>query len=307
MEGEPDTAGGGAPDIGALGGTPGDGTPGDGTPGDGGSLEPPASIYGDLQVQWPEGMDNTLHNDVNLKPFVGKEGSVNYANLMKSYVHQRKMVGADTVTLPNENWDDGQRDDFWGKLGATKDANEIKFENPEGDNALDAAIVEKFKNFAIDNRIPANMAGAALKFMQEETVSNLAAQGEATAASIKEGLDSVKAEWGQAYEQKLGLAQRVLNEVVKDDSINELMKNPTYGSNPQIMKMLAGLGEKLFKEDTVTGGGSATVGGKLSPAEAKEEIGRIMKDRSHPYFLKDHGGHEAAVKKVQDLFEMKRG
>ena len=293
LEGEPDAA-----PVGALGGEPASATPG---------MDPNVQAPdAGPEISWPEGFEDGLKGEGSLKPFI-KEGQINYANLMKSYVHNSKMVGADTVTIPNENWDDSQRDDFWGKLGATKDVNEIKF-NQDESKGLTEDIVNKVKSFAVENRVPAPLAEKMLGFLDQE--SNAAASGdtEAKMAQITEGLDSVKKEWGQAYSQKLSQAQRVLTEVVKDDSVMEAMKNPEIGSNPAILKTLAAIGAKLFGEDSAAGtSGTSGADQVLSPSEAKSEIGRIMADSSHPYHLPDHLGHSQAVSKVQKLFEMKRG
>ena len=57
-----------------------------------------------------------------------------------------------------------------------------------------------------------------------------------------------------------------------------------------------------FSEDKISAGQETT--GNLTPNEAQKEVTKIMGDTKHPYWLKDHPGHDAAVKEVFDLQTM---
>jgi hypothetical protein len=57
-----------------------------------------------------------------------------------------------------------------------------------------------------------------------------------------------------------------------------------------------------FSEDTISAGQETA--GNLTPSEAQKQVTNIMGDQSHPYWLKDHPGHAAAVKEVADLQNM---
>ena len=39
------------------------------------------SIYGDLEVKWPEGFSDDLKNEPSLKPFVKADGTIDFGNL----------------------------------------------------------------------------------------------------------------------------------------------------------------------------------------------------------------------------------
>ena len=42
---------------------------------------------------------------------------------------------------------------------------------------------------------------------------------------------------------------------------------------------------------------------RLTPAEARKEANKIIADFKHPYHVKDHPNHKAAVEEVTRLFE----
>lgn len=263
------------------------------------------SIYGDLKVNFPEGTPDDIRESSFLKPFVDKEsGDLNYANLMKSYVHAQKNVNASKVTLPGENATDSELDEFWSKLGYEPNEENYKVEAPE-EAVLSEDQVNALKKFARENRMPVGQAQKLVDFMNNNMSESQKAADTALKTQIEEGLNGLQQEWGQAYETKLGSARKVLDEVM-DDSIKEVFADPRIGSNPAVIKVLNKIGEKMFKEDSISGD-SNKGNGMMSPEEASIEINKIYGDPNHPYNKPGHPGRADAVKHMNKLFEMKQG
>lgn len=280
-------AGGGAPDP-----TP---TP-EPTPG-----EPAPSIWDGIDVKLPEGLDDGTRESTFLKPFVDKEsGEVNYGNLMKSYVHSQKSMNSSKVVIPGENASPEELDEFHSKLGYVSDEGEYKLDRAE-ESVLSEEQVADVKKFAREHRMPVKQAQALVNYMESKTSESVKMSTEATASQITEGLNGLKTEWGQAYEQKLGNAQRVLTEVVADESVMEVFKDPRVGSNPAVIKALAKIGEGLFKEDGIKG----QAAGAMSPSEAQAEINKIMDDPR--YWDKNNPSQKDLVAKTMKLREMIKG
>ena len=294
LEGEPESA---------LAGTPAAPV----VPAQGVAVEPVStdSIYGDLQVKFPEGMDEGLREEPSLKAFVDKEsGELNYSNLMKSYVHGQKQVGVNKTVIPNENSTDQELNEFWTKLGFNSDESEYTVNRGE-EALMSEDQMANFKKFAMENRLPVKTAQKLADYMEAQTKEGVTSSATAQAAAIEEGLGGLQTEWGQAYEQKLGVAQRVLKEVVASDEVMEAFRNPVIGSNPVVIKMLESIGSKLFKEDGIQG--APTNNGMRSPSEASEEINAIMGDDAGPYWNSSHPSHKDEVAKVLKLREMANG
>lgn len=271
------------------------------------SVETPAPVSGiwdGIDVKFPDGFDEGLRAEPSLKPFVNKEtGEFNMANVLKSYIHTKRQVGEDKVTLPKETSTQEEIEQFWEKLGWTKDENAYEVKKPE-ESVLDDEFVSGFKNFAIENKLPKGIAQKMVQYFDGTAKAGLQKSAEMQKATITEGLQGLQTEWGQAYGVKLGSARRVLSEVVKDEKVLDMFKDPAVGSNPAVIKALAAIGEKLFKEDGFKGD---STGGLMTPEEASRQINQIMGDSAHAYNKPEHPAHKDAVKDMMKLYEMKRG
>jgi len=293
--------------VGALGGDPPpDPAPGgdpDPNPGDGGNgPSPEEALYGNIKVSWPEGIEDSLKGEASLKSFVDPEGNINVANLAKSFVNTKKQMGSDKAVLPNENSSDEEVNAFWDKLGFQSDKEQYSI-NKVDDSKLDEKFMGDLKEFAYEHKVPVETANKLASFLHNQVVEGEKEAKETQTTSINTGLDEIKTEYGQAYDQKLGVAKRVLSEVVKDESVIKAFEDPMIGSNPNIIRALVKIGESLYKEDNFNGGAGKEV---FSPDEAQEKINMIMGNKDHPYNKPNHPGHNDAVKKVMKLFEMKQ-
>ncbi len=63
-----------------------------------GGTDNSATFKGD----WYEGTEQDVYDDPSLSAFKGDDGKINGTNLLKSYVHGQKNMGADRVIIPGE-------------------------------------------------------------------------------------------------------------------------------------------------------------------------------------------------------------
>ena len=113
----------------------------------------------------------------------------------------------------------------------------------------------------------------------------------------------LRKEFGLQFEPMVKKANDVFKTYFANDMEHmKLADGTTLGTNPGFIKSLAKLAGQ-FSEDNL-GSGQEESGG-LSPQEADREITKIMGDQSHPYHIKEHPGHDAAVKEMADLFNAK--
>jgi len=271
---------------------------------------PLKDLYGDLhdKIEWPEGFPDDLKVSPAVKPFVGQDGKINLTNLAKSYIHTKKLVGnKDAVTIPNENSTDEERAEFYKKLGYEPDLEQYKIELPEN-SKVTPEFAESIKAFMHKNYVPPKVANELVKFLEGETENTAKAQAEAQAAAIKSNIDSLKQEFGSAFDETITLTKRFIKEAAGDDaSLIEAFSDPQIGSNPVIVKLLAKAAKEAYSEDSSFVPGSRTVSGRLSPADAINEINTIRGDKSHPFNNSNHPGYADAQKKMLELYRMKNG
>jgi len=261
------------------------------------------ALWGEMNPKFPEGLEDELKNDASIKPFFSKEGDVNVANLIKSYIHTKKSVGTNKVSVPNENSTAEEVEEFWSKVGWKKDAKEFTLKHDKEKSNVDAGFVEALTKFAHENKLPISTAQKVLDFADGQVKVQLDEDGKRRTTEIAEGVDKLKTKYGQVYNHRVEQTKRMLKEVVKDAEILKSFSNPDIGSNPVVMETLFKVAEKLYAEDKFTGTGGETL---LSPSDAEREINKVYGDKSHPFHKPNHPGHKQAQADMLRLFEMKR-
>jgi len=258
-------------------------------------------MYGEITPQFPEGLEDAIKLEPSVKPFVDKEGKLNYANLMKSYVNTKKQMGVDKVVLPTDKSTPEEVAAFWEKLGWAKEAE--KYEVKKSENSkLDDTFLGDLKKFAHENKIPVSVAQKMVGFLESQVEATGTQEASMSANKINEGIAEIKKEYGNAYEYKIGLAHRFIKETVSEAD-RKVFSDPSIGSNPAIIRALVSMASKVYKEDGF--GGTQMSSGALTPSEAQAKINSIMADKNGPYFNSRDARHVDVVKEMEQLFKWK--
>lgn len=127
----------------------------------------------------------------------------------------------------------------------------------------------------------------------ERLVTGRAAAKEEADTLHTTGRQTLKEEWGQAFEGKMNTA--------------ELIRNQYFAFSPEMDKLSADtvkafvkLGEQMVGEAE----GFKTVGeqiGVMTPSEAQLKISEIMNNKQHPYWIPRDPGNKAAREKMTKL------
>jgi hypothetical protein len=115
----------------------------------------------------------------------------------------------------------------------------------------------------------------------------------------QKGETALRKEWGKAFDSKLQLGEKVLDEFGSDD-LKAKIKQNGLNNDPEFIKFLSKAGEGL-SEDTISG---KPKGALMTPEQAQREVAKIMGDQKHPYWNKDHAEHKFAVERVEQLNSM---
>ncbi len=236
-----------------------------------------------------------IREDASLKNFTDA------GQLAKSYVHAQRMVGADKMAIPTKNFTEEDWQQTFSKLGVpdSPEKYDIKYNVAEGQSD------EPVKNFVANAHklglLPQQVQGVLDYYTQLETGAVETAQKDLELQKINnEG--ELRKEFGLAYPDKIKSANNVFKNFFAEDLADvKLQDGTSIGNHPGFIKALSKMSDN-FSEDTISAGQETT--GNLTPSEAQKEVTNIMGDQSHPYWLKDHPGHAAAVKEVADLQNM---
>lgn len=264
--------------------------------GGGAPANPPQSSNPLLDVEFPDGFDESLKNEQSLKLFI-KDKKFNYPEILKSYVNAQKMIGKDKVVLPGKNATDEDWNTFYNKIGRPEvDKYEVKLK--EGQE-VDQGFLKKYKEVAHKSGLLPKQAEGLFHWYHEEVEGAQKAVLEQHKQKIEAEQFNLKKEWGVGYDKEVDLAKRALRQFASEEEIAEL-KESGLTANVKFVKLLNKIGKGL-KEDSFKHESAGNFG--VTKEEASRKISEMYSDKSGPYMNKQHPGHQLALQEMLKLNE----
>jgi hypothetical protein len=221
----------------------------------------------------------------------------------QAYVNLEKTLG-NRVEIPGDNATPEQRDAFYTRLGRPAKAEDYEAPAiPEGSEAqLDADYATQFRSKAHE----LNLTKAQAKGLQDWVIAREVAKysefAQQTEAAKKEAMAKLRAGWGAAADQNVGLVQRLVSEYGDDEAVAELDRTGA-GNSPAILRMMAKIARSQVEGDIMPAADLGT-----SQKQAQQDIeatkNAAAADRKHPYRDSDHPGHRAEVARMRRLYEI---
>lgn len=247
-----------------------------------------------VEIKLPDNWRDSLPEEFKSEPVLQR--IQDFSSLVKSLVHAQKAIGANKVVVPSKHATPDDWTNFFQQIGVPKDPKDFKVELPK-DASFDEEFLTAFKDASHKANLLPNQAQALVDWFNEANAKKtLEYRGKQTEKALKE-LNDLKAEWGQAFSLKAEQANIALTHFDQDGKVPVLLKELGLSNNATLIRFLAKVGETL-KEDNIAGQGGSSA---MTPKEAQNQLNSIYGDMSHPYWLKDHPGHKAAVEEVQKL------
>lgn len=261
------------------------------------STPPPGNAVAEIKFpdNWKQGLPKEFQDDPALKVVH------DIPSLAKGYLHAQKMIGADKIVIPSKHATDEDWNAVYQKLGLPQELKDYAVKTPEGTD-YNPQFIEKFKEFAHKSGVMPKQAEGLLSWYSQ----TLKSQNEEILTSQKQAnateWDGLKKQWGAAFDNNVLEAQMAFK-TFADEETTKFLNESGLATNPKLVALFAKIGAAT-KEDTLQPPGKRTnIAAPLDPAAAKQEIGKIMSDSSHPYFNKQHANHQAAVAEVSRLNE----
>jgi len=250
---------------------------------------------------WKSGINTDLRNSPLLQKFEDTPDGLNKA--LESHANLEKLLGHEKVPIPKDLNDVDGWNRFSKAMGIPDKA--------EGYGLPDAALPDSMKGITIDKNKFAELMHAhkvhpsAVKGLwQEYTRLNIEAYTEAMKAhqeSLATTVNTLKSQWGDAYETNVELGQTVINKFSEDQEMNDYL-TATLTQDPRGIKFLAKIGDQ-FAENKM--GDFAMKKFSLSPDDAMEEFTKMTRDLEGPY-MNSKGKfspkeHQAAIDRANSL------
>jgi len=261
--------------------------------GDAGESSEP-SVVG--QGTFYEGLEEGLFTDPSLKPFLDGEGNLKGKDIIKSYVHAKRQLGRNKITIPGENATDDERREVAVALGLP-DRESYKMK-PKADGIFTDEFLDKFHDKTYENNILPHQAQGLLDWYADEISEMDRVSAEQQAQQNEEDFNSLQKEWGEAYDRNFLMASKAFKQFATPEQLAQIEESG-LGTNVTLQRIFYNVAKNL-NEDTFQG--DSLPKGVLSPIEAKREIEMAMSDPKGPYLNAEHPNHDQEVQRIQKLF-----
>lgn len=268
------------------------GNPTQGATGGAGNSPANTSTQGGAASDWRSQLPPEIQEDASIKKYS------DIAALAQGHVNLQKLVGRDKIPVPGKDSGDEEWKDIFHKLGLPEDPSKYEVKFKDGVK-IDQDFAKQFKENSYKLGILPKQAQALADWFSDVNVQAEQQIQTQRKSQMDKEMSSLKQEWGQAFDHKITRAQQVISKFA-DDELKSYLDKSGLGNDTRLIKLLSHVGENMYSEGRIVGGETSSA---ITPAQAQEKVGAIFKDLNHPYFVRNHPGHAAAVTEVQDLLK----
>jgi hypothetical protein len=227
--------------------------------------------------------------DADLKGFAELKKLNSPADAVKGWQSAEKLLGVPAEQLLRIPGADAKPEDFnpiYDRLGRPKDATEYKLPIPEGDNG---EFAKKMAPILHKHGLTSRQAEGLANDWNGVMIETAKTMAEEQNIQETADLESLKKEWGGAYDQRVELGRRAVRQFAPDqETLGALEKSL---GTAKLIKLFAKIGEGLGEAkpagfDTESSG---TFG--LTPAAAKAKLTELETDKD--WGKRFHGGGAA--------------
>lgn len=245
-------------------------------------------------VSFLESLPEDLRNEPSLRTFTDPGA------LAKSYVNAQRMIGADKVARPGKSWTDDQYNEFYSSIGRPDSADAYEF---DVSGVMSDEEATSFRQAIFEAGLQPRQVSRLERFINELSDNAQTATQTRTEEAVFAAEQELRQEFGQAFEQRMGLAQNAARTLLGNEGMEmfesvQLSDGRMLGDHPDVVRMFAKLAEQIG-EDNLVGEPTELI---MTPEEAKSRISEMTR-RDGPYFDKMHPEHDAYIEEVLRLRE----
>lgn len=275
-----------------------------------GAGTPPAAGTGEGGTPPAEGGNwwDTFSDDN--QQLVAKKSWENPEQALTAYSNLEKMVGdGNAISIPGADAEADVWGEFYNKLGRpeTSDQYDFSSEIPEGLTANEASD-KWFREKAHELGLTQNQASKMRDDFNQYQAEAVKADMEGRIAAYEKEQTALKAEWGEAYDKELNIAQKAFKEFggLEDAELGEAIKAMEESDKLgylKTMKVFNKIGRAMMGEQVIEGL-SKNAGGfdaPMTPQQAQARISEIQADKA--YLDPNSSRHKALQEEMTRMFE----
>ncbi len=262
---------------------------------------------------WRDALPEEIQADPSLANFQ------DVGQLAKSFIDTKSFQG-NSIHIPGEDAGDEQQQEFVSKLlekapgvmlrpdmdnaeqsveffrtlgmPEKSDGYEVpEIDLPDGAIA-DQSRVDSFRNIAHEAGLTKSQFNKVMSKVMEQDVT----MAQQAMDSQKESMETLKAEWGMATEERIKAAISIAERTKAPDKLVEGLKAGQIPADivKWVYEMSVSMGDG---EGSNSNNNQQSESGSMSPGEAQEKINEIYANKEHPF----HSGNPAAIKRMLEL------
>jgi len=223
---------------------------------------------GELLEGWKE---HLVPEDMRHEPVYNKFTDLKGA--LKQIGIQDKLVGRKGVLVPNEKSTATEWENFYEATGRPPTKDDYKLPVPEDlKEYYDPNWIAKGRELLFGIGANQKHADIVWKFEEERIRASLKAITEAEAAEKQECEDALKQKWGDAYEERLLFANRIIEENAPGELKQQILER--YGNDPIFAEYTYNIGQKFAEHPEIAN--KLKVSGAMSPGEANTKMKELI-------------------------------
>lgn len=247
----------------------------------------------------PVGFLDSLPEDLRGEPSL--RTFTDPASLAKSYVNAQRMIGADKIPKPGKSWTDDQYNEFYNSVGRPDSADAYDMNLGDG---MNETAISGLKQAMWEAGLQPRQVDRIAKFINETGETSKADAQSRSESAVYESEQVLRQEFGQAYEQRIGMAQSAARTLLGEEGMSmfgdvQLSDGRMLGDHPQVIKMFSALADQIG-EDNLVGEPTELI---MTPEEAQRQLKEVMR-QDGPYLDAGHPEHDAYVAEAQRLFAL---
>jgi len=245
-------------------------------------------------TNWKTSLPEEIREHAALAKYDGES----VESLAKGYIHASSMIGQEKLVKPSN---DEEWSNFYNEMGRPAEATGDKgykfktYEVPEPQQEYVTGRVESFKDMSHKLGLSADQAAGLHDWYMDGNVENMQQANESIAESERVASETLKKDWGQSYDAKLGIAQSALKEYA-DETFIEFLEGSNLGNHPSMLRIFNQIGEAMMEDSQLEGAGV-----NKTPLRIQESINTIMAKPA--YWDADSPERVGLVREVTDLMK----
>lgn len=240
----------------------------------------------------PDNWKDWIPQDIRDTPVIKETKDI--TSMAKRLVDSQSMIGK-SLKMP-EDGDTTGFDEVYKKLGRPDTVDGYKFEIPEAlKEHRDEKMEASFKEASLKGGLNQSQVKLMTDWYYGQVGEQLVAQKEVSDTAISQ----LKKDWGVAFDERLGIAERVVDQFGNGEVSASAIKD-----NAPLIELIYNMGKNLLEGQAGGGGGGGML--TMSPKEAHAKINALNRDKEFidAHTNRKNPGHQGAVDEMTSLYKM---